>query len=98
MSDPRVERTRIHIREVVLAMMARGDDLTISSVAKEALVSRRTIYAHWGTIEDLVADSIFGAHESVEREEFLTTYKNPLRLLPAMVREVVAHRARLLRP
>lgn len=94
MSDPRVERTRIHIREVVLAMMARGDDLTISSVAKEGLVSRRTIYAHWGTIEDLVADSIFLPDEAVEREEFLTTYKNPLRLLPTLVREVVAYRAR----
>ena len=77
-------------------MMARGDDLTISSVAKEALVSRRTIYAHWGMIEDLVADSIFGDHEHLERDEFLTTYKNPLRLLPAMVRELVAFRARAL--
>lgn len=75
-------------------MIERGDELTISSVAKEALVSRRTIYAHWGTIEDLVADSIFGEHEHVERDEFLTTYKNPLRLLPIMVRELVAFRAR----
>ena len=75
------------------AMMAGGDDLSISSVAAAARVSRRTIYAHWGTIEDLVADSVFAAHESAERAEFLTTYKNPLRLLPAMVREVVAQRA-----
>jgi len=74
-------------------MMADRGELSISTVAAQARVSRRTIYSHWGTIEDLVADSIFDAHEAVEREEFLAIYKNPLRLLPAMVREVVAQRA-----
>jgi len=74
-------------------MMADRGELSISTVAAQARVSRRTIYSHWGTIEDLVADSVFDAHETVEREEFLTIYKNPLRLLPALVREVVAQRA-----
>ena len=72
--------------------MVGEDDISISSVAAAGRVSRRTIYAHWGTIEDLVADSIFEPHEESEREAFLVTYKNPLRLLPAIVREVVGHR------
>ncbi len=95
MSDPRVTRTRIHIRTTVRDLLSDGEgDISISSVALAGQVSRRTIYAHWGTIEDLVADSIFEAHESVEREAFLRTYKNPLQLLPAMVREVVGQRNR----
>ena len=93
MSDPRVTRTRIHIRQTVRELIAEDGEISISSVAVAATVSRRTIYTHWGTIEDLVADSIFEAHEQLERAEFLTTYKNPLRLLPAMVREVVGQRA-----
>lgn len=92
MSDPRVTRTRIHIRQTVRELIAQDGEVTISSVAVAAKVSRRTIYSHWGTIEDLAADSIFEAHEQVEREAFLTIYKNPLRLLPAMVREVVGLR------
>jgi len=76
------------------AMMAGGDDLSISSVAATARVSRRTIYAHWGMIEDLVADSVFSEHEGVERDAFLVTYKNPLRLLPSMVRELAELRTR----
>ena len=93
MTDPRVERTRIHVRAIILKMIAGDDELTISAVAAAAQVSRRTIYAHWGTIEDLVADSVFAAHEGIEREAFLVTCKNPLRLLPSMVRELVAQRA-----
>lgn len=92
MSDPRVARTRIHIRETVRELIAEDGEITISSVAVAAKVSRRTIYSHWGTIEDLAADSIFDEHEHVERAEFLATYKNPLRMLPAMVREVVGLR------
>ena len=72
--------------------MAGEDDISISSVAAAGRVSRRTIYAHWGTIEDLVADSIFEPQEVAEREAFLATYKNPLRLLPAIVREVIEQR------
>jgi len=75
-------------------MMTRGDEVTITSVSRAALVSRRTIYAHWGTIEDLVADSVFADHEGAERAEFLSVYKSPLELLPALVRELFAHRAR----
>ena len=72
-------------------MVGEGD-ISISSVSVAGKVSRRTIYAHWGTIEDLVADSIFDPQEEAEREAFLATYKNPLRLLPAVIREVVAQR------
>lgn len=74
-------------------MVARGDEVTISSVAGEALVSRRTIYAHWGSIEGLVADSIFSDAEAEEREAFLAVYRDPLRLLPAIVRELAQRRA-----
>ena len=79
-------------------MVIRGDDVTISSVAGEALVSRRTIYAHWGSIENLVADSIFDDSESAERDIFLTAYRDPLRLLPAMVRELAELRTRHKKP
>jgi len=73
-------------------MIAHEGEITISAVAIAAKVSRRTIYTHWGTVEDLVADSIFEPHEQGERAEFLAIYKDPLRLLPAMVRELQGHR------
>ncbi len=93
MSDPRVLRTRKHIQATVRELISNGeDDISISSIAAAGRVSRRTIYVHWGTIEELVADSVFEPNETLERAEFLSTYKNPLRLLPAMVREVVEQR------
>ncbi len=71
-------------------LIAGTGELTITSVAAAARVSRRTIYAHWGTIEDLVADSVFDTGEVAARNAFLRIVRDPLRLLPAIVREVVA--------
>ena len=93
MADPRVARTRIHIQQTVRDVIAGEAEISISSIALAGKVSRRTIYAHWGSIEDLVADSVFEPREEAEREAFLSTYRSPLRLLPALVREIVAQRS-----
>lgn len=36
----------------------RGEALTFSSLSKEAQVSRRTLYVHWGTIEQVISDAV----------------------------------------
>jgi AcrR family transcriptional regulator len=35
-----------------------GETITLSSLAKEAEVSRRTLYVHWGTIEQVVSEAV----------------------------------------
>lgn len=57
--DPRVRRTREHILGVTRELLVeRKGALTFSQVAERALVARQTLYTHWGTIENLIADTI----------------------------------------
>ncbi|CAD5991982.1 HTH tetR-type domain-containing protein [Agreia sp. COWG] len=35
-----------------------GETITLSSLAKEAEVSRRTLYVHWGTIEQVISEAV----------------------------------------
>lgn len=58
--DPRLARTRIHVLTAAQRMLAdqTGVPLTFSTLALEAQVSRRTLYSHWGSIENLLADAL----------------------------------------
>lgn len=57
--DPRIGRTRQHVLTVAREMLTeRKEALTFTLLADRALVSRRTLYTHWGTIENLIADTV----------------------------------------
>jgi AcrR family transcriptional regulator len=57
--DPRVKRTREHVLRVTRELLnERQGALTLSLVAERAMVARQTLYTHWGTIENLIADSV----------------------------------------
>lgn len=58
--DPRIERTKQAVRQATLEVLGeRGfDACTIEGVAREARVAKSTIYRHWSTKLDLVADAL----------------------------------------
>jgi AcrR family transcriptional regulator len=59
-TDPRIKRTREHVLRTAREMLAQpsGVPLTLSGLAAEAQVSRRTLYVHWGTIQKVISDAI----------------------------------------
>jgi TetR/AcrR family transcriptional regulator of autoinduction and epiphytic fitness len=58
--DPRIGRTRDAVRTATLQVLAdRGfGELTIEAVAETARVAKSTIYRHWRSRIDLVADAL----------------------------------------
>jgi AcrR family transcriptional regulator len=42
-----------------------GEALTFSSLSERARVSRRTLYTHWGTVEQLIADAVDVEHAKI---------------------------------
>lgn len=57
--DPRIRRTRIHVIQTARAMLnEHSEALTFTSVADRAFVARQTLYKHWGTVENLIAETI----------------------------------------
>ncbi|WP_018331966.1 TetR/AcrR family transcriptional regulator [Actinomycetospora chiangmaiensis] len=58
--DPRVERTRAHVLDHARAMLAAGgpSSMTYSALAKQARVTRQTLYRHWPTLEALYVDLV----------------------------------------
>ncbi|MET0989933.1 MAG: TetR/AcrR family transcriptional regulator [Glaciihabitans sp.] len=60
MTDPRIKRTREHVLRTARDMLAQpsGVPLTLSALAAEAQVSRRTLYVHWGTIQKVISEAI----------------------------------------
>ena len=89
MSDPRIARTKEHVLGVLRELMSRtGEEITLSSLAAEARVSRRTIYTHWGTVECAVAEAMFGETESAESNRFMLVATDTLRELPVLIREL----------
>ena len=88
-SDPRIARTKLHVLGVLRELLDRdGAEITLSSLATEARVSRRTIYTHWGTVESAVAEAMFDETESAESDRFMLVVTDTLRELPALVREL----------
>lgn len=57
--DPRVQRSRASIIRAVGELLTEAGVATITadSVAARAQVSKATIYRHWNTLDDLVADA-----------------------------------------
>ncbi len=66
--DPRVARSRAKIAEAVLASLAEDgyERLTIEGVAARAGVGKTTIYRHWDSKAELVADAVGSHHFQVE--------------------------------
>lgn len=65
-ADQRVVKTREGIRaafERLIETMPYGD-ITVSAIAREARISRRTFYVHYGTVEELLRQM---ARERIER-------------------------------
>lgn len=59
--DPRVERTRQHVLNTTRTMLVElgPEAVTFSRVGKVARVARQTLYHHWQTREQLIADMLF---------------------------------------
>lgn len=59
--DPRVERTREHVLNCARNLLDQqgAEGVTFSSVGKAARVARQTLYRHWTTREQLIADVLF---------------------------------------
>lgn len=93
MPDPRIARTRLHVLTVLRGLLARDSgEITLSTLATEAQVSRRTLYTHWGTVESVVAEAEFGLVHSPEHDEFMSVSADTMRELPALIRELKALR------
>ncbi|SDO58063.1 DNA-binding transcriptional regulator, AcrR family [Nakamurella panacisegetis] len=63
--DPRVERTREHVLSCARTLLAESgaDAVTFSNVGKRARVARQTLYRHWATREQLIADVLVAASD-----------------------------------
>jgi AcrR family transcriptional regulator len=82
-SDPRVARTQLHVLATARRLLVEksGEPLTFTLLAKEAQVSRRTLYTHWGTIEKVIsaavtlrADDDIPDYTGLSRRERLVKY------------------------
>ena len=62
-ADPRIERSESAIKRALLARICRGSQfsaLTVSGIAGEAEVTRKTFYARFGSLEQVVEDIVEG--------------------------------------
>ncbi|MBQ9022190.1 MAG: TetR/AcrR family transcriptional regulator [Eggerthellaceae bacterium] len=85
--DQRVVKTREGIRaafERLLETMPYND-ITVSAIAREARISRRTFYVHYGTVEELLRQS---ARERVELATDALQPAGELRDVGDLVREL----------
>jgi AcrR family transcriptional regulator len=65
--DARVVRTHAHIIKIAREMLSDGDVvLSVTSIGKRAEVSRRTLYMHWNSVADLVAETIDIKYATIE--------------------------------
>jgi AcrR family transcriptional regulator len=53
-------RTRRAIVDATMALIERGDDPSINDIAAAADVSRRTVYLHFPTLDQLILDATVG--------------------------------------
>jgi AcrR family transcriptional regulator len=60
MPDPRIQRTRAHVLSVARRLLSEptSTPLNFTILSKEAQVSRRTLYTHWGTIDRVIGDAV----------------------------------------
>ncbi len=71
MNDPRIKRTHTHVLETARRMLSEpsATPLTLSTLAAEARVSRRTLYTHWGSIEKVVSDAVTQTRDPDELDQ-----------------------------
>ena len=88
-TDPRITRTRLHVLETARKMLSerRGEALTFSSLSKEAQVSRRTLYVHWGTIEQVISDAVTMPRTDDEAPSTSASPRETLRTLLISMRD-----------
>lgn len=91
MADPRIARTRAHVLGVARSMLAvpGGEPVTWTSLSVEAQVSRRTLYTHWESVDELMTDLIRDSSDSARAdasrpaEERLRTFLTAIRVRAA---------------
>ena len=68
--DPRVQRTRFAIREAFERLLETTDytDITVSALAREAGISRKTFYAHYSSVDALLRQIVRDMLDSVVAE------------------------------
>jgi AcrR family transcriptional regulator len=64
-------RTRRAIVDATTELIARGGSPTIAEIAEAADVSRRTVYMHFPTLEQLLIDATLGALSQAQVDETL---------------------------
>jgi TetR/AcrR family transcriptional regulator, regulator of autoinduction and epiphytic fitness len=91
--DPRIERSRLVIRQAALDEL--GDvgygAFTIESVAARAGVAKSTIYRHWTDKLDLIADAFETFHEHAVPDIEGASPRERVQLLVRHVAEIVVH-------
>ncbi len=74
--DPRISRTRAQVFQAVTSLLERQEPLTFSRVAARSGVARKTLYAHWGSMAQLVGDLLGSRHEQGPPELSADPYIN----------------------
>jgi AcrR family transcriptional regulator len=82
-------RTRRAIVEATMALLGEGVEPSISDIAARAEVSRRTIYLHFPTLDQLVLDATVGLmNEDVDAALARVRSDDPRERVTLLVREV----------
>jgi len=73
--DPRIDRTKKHVLESALELLADEGAayFSFSTIAKHAKVSRATLYRHWQSPAQLLADVILQTHRNPPSQVELPT-------------------------
>lgn len=70
-ADPRIARSEIAIQSALLDQLRLGRDLsslTVSEVAEQAGVTRKTFYARFGSLEQLAERMVFDLFSDIEAD------------------------------
>ncbi|MCU1412927.1 MAG: transcriptional regulator [Microbacteriaceae bacterium] len=91
-TDPRIRRTRLHVLDVAREMLnEHSEALTFTAVAERAFVARQTLYKHWGSIENLIAETVVVARVGNDTDyEGLTTQQKTLMFLERLGEQIDA--------
>jgi AcrR family transcriptional regulator len=90
-ADPRPARTRSAILAAVARLTDRGETVTMAAVVAESGVSRSTVYARYGSLADLLVDTLADAFGDIERLDLeLRPRETPARTAAATTAALVA--------
>ncbi len=94
MSDLRVEKTKENIRETVLGIFMEKNigDISISEVASQARISRKTFYSHYDSVHDVMTEIEEAILKNLEgifyRNDFITDSSSVGDLFVSLNREI----------